>query len=166
MAKKIFSKTKTADIFVLIIRIILIAFSIYLAYIAIIVIKEFNRAADRKKGAINYFEEVCEYVKENESVFREFAEYHFSLLNGDDEVIVFEPNGDMQEERDIIFRYFHTGGIHSDDGELNASFDCYYDSSYVIMLIMSNDIGKRAEENEMRKNIGDDMCIILVRERY
>lgn len=161
----------------LMMRIVLIGFALYFAYIVIMVLWYFidNERANEKASA--YLDEVCEYVKENEDIFREFYEYQRSLTRDSsaeiyigtyfgyhESVISVESSWDMEDKRDIVFKYFHSENTgYDDEGNFYANYfgNCGY--SYEITLCIAEDAAKDREEWEWGKTVNDDMYIYMLR---
>lgn len=168
--KKKFSSGKISieKIVTPIMRVVLILFALYLAFMAFKLAKYYLEDKERKKEALNQFNKVYEYVKANEDVFMEFYEYQYSLI-GDIEdgkkFIFIEHEGDMQDKRDIVFQYFHTGRAgYDNEGIFYTSYSGYCYPSYDMTLWITKDIGNKWEEHEQGKKINDDMYIFMLRE--
>lgn len=73
----------------------------------------------------------------------------------------------MQDTRDMVFKYFDDGSARIDDnGKVSATYNGHYYSSYEIVLMLSENIGKEREDSKDGKVINDDMYIFMLRTRF
>jgi len=126
----------------------------------------FEQAQD-KFAAQKSFKEICSYVKENEQVFVEFTEHQSSLTLERKSGFIIEPEGEMQEKRDIIYKYFSTSSTGIDeDGNAIVSYQCKCGKygSYEITLLYFKGYGKNSnDDTETSVTINDNMRIFMLR---
>lgn len=147
--------------------IILIVVFIFALFFAIVALPDIIKTDKREQEAYKHFEEVCSFVKENENIFTELPEYQCSLSNDTNEVVTIEREGDMQDKRDVVFKYFDDGSASiDDDGNVSATYHGHYYSSYEIVLMLSENIGKEREDFKEGKVINDDMYLFMLRTRW
>ena len=121
----------------------------------------------RDYEAHRHFEEVYEFVKKNEEIFLEFSEYQCSSSKDINTIINIEREGNMQDIRDIIFKYFDYGSAKIDiDGNVSATYYGHCYSSYEIILMLSENIGKERTENKEAKIINDDIYIFMLQTKW
>lgn len=148
------------------ISIIIIIF-IFVLFFAVAALPDIIKMGKREREACKHFEEVCSFAKENENIFIGLPEYQCSLSDDNNEVVIIEREGDMQDKRDIVFKYFDDGSAKIDDnGNVSATYNGHYYSSYEIVLMLSENIGQERTESKEAKIINDDMYLFMIRTRW
>lgn len=117
-----------------------------------------------KQEALAEFNTVYKYVLENEEVYEKFSEYQLSLLDGNNTVIEIEREGDMQETRDITFKYFgYAKAFDNESGNITAVYNCALEHPYYISCTYyKNGVNRSPYGNETEKVIGDNIYICLL----
>lgn len=144
--------------------IILLVIFIFMLFFAVTALPDIIKSERREREAYTYFGEVCGFVKENEDIFIELSEFQCSLSSDVNDIAAV---GDMQAERDIVFKYFDFGSTGIDGGgNVSATYSGHCGSSYEITLMLSENIGKERKDHEAGKVINDDMYLFMLRTRW
>lgn len=116
------------------------------------------------KEALEEFNTVYKYVLENREVYEEFSEYQLSLLDENNTVFEIEREGDMQEMRDIVFKYFGRACAGEDgSGDVTVVYNHEMNHPYYITCIYYKDgVNRSPYGNETEKVIGDNIYIYLL----
>ena len=106
---------------------------------------------------------IYKYVLENKDIYEEFSEYQLSLLDENNTMFEIEREGDMQEMRDIVFKYFGTAYAGKNGyGELTVNYNHDMNHPYYITCYYCKDgVNRSPYGNETEKVIGDNIYISL-----
>lgn len=116
------------------------------------------------KEAIEEFNAVYKYVLENKEVYEEFSEYQLSLLDGNNTAFEIEREGDMQEMRDIVFKYFgYAKAFDNGSGNITVAYNRALEHPYYISCTYyKNGVNRSPYGNETEKIIGGNIYICLL----
>ena len=116
-----------------------------------------------KQEALEEFNTVYKYVLENRETYEEFSEYQLSLLDENNTVFEIEREGDMQEMRDIVLKYFGPAYAGKNGaGEVIVNYVDEMSHPYYIDCIYYQDGANRSPYGtETEKLIGDKIYIYL-----
>ena len=128
----------------------------------------------QKKAAEEKFQEVCEYVEQNEDIYRKFSEYQLSILKIGPENQTWhyvDVKGDFQSERDIVLHDVMNANayyIRDDHNRVTdrkaMSYMIYAGKNYRVLINYTEaDISDRDIEQEYRmyRMFGDNMFVYL-----
>ena len=116
-----------------------------------------------KQEALEEFNTVYKYVLENREIYEEFSEYQISLLDDNNTVFEIEREGDMQEMRDIVLKYFgYSYAVKNSEEEITVNYNHEMNHPYFITCCYYNDgVNRSPYGNETEKVIGDKIYIYL-----
>ena len=135
----------------------------FIAYHVIIYFAVKDSLEKSKKEALEEFNTVYKYVLENKDIYEEFSEYQLSLLDENNTMFEIEREGDMQEMRDVVFKYFGTAYAGKNGyGELTVNYIHEMNHPYYITCYYYKDgVNRSPYGNETEKVIGDNIYISL-----
>lgn len=115
------------------------------------------------KEALEEFNMIYKYVLENRETYEEFSEYQLSLLDENNTVFEIEREGDMQEMRDIVLKYFGSAYAGKNGlGEITVNYNHGMNHPYCITCYYYKDgVNRSPYGNETEKVIGDNIYISL-----
>lgn len=116
-----------------------------------------------KQENLEAFNTIYKYVLENKDIYEEFSEYQLSLLDENNTMFEIEREGDMQEMRDIVFKYFGTAYAGKNGaGEFIVNYVDEMSHPYYIDCIYYQDgVNRSPYGNETEKVIGENIYICL-----
>ena len=132
--------------------------------VALGLLKEHFDDIEYYNEALKDFNEICEYVKENEEHYITISEYEMSKLNDEMQYLLLERQGEYQESRDIVFYWFYvaTAYISTITGEEIVQYGAQANPCYSISVIYSDDISAGITEDDTTRIISDDIFVSLI----
>lgn len=135
----------------------------FVAYHVMIYFAVKDNLEKSKKENLEAFNTIYKYVLENKDIYEEFSEYQLSLLDENGTMFEIEREGDMQEMRDVVFKYFGTAYAGKNGtGELIVNYvDEMHHTYYISCIYYKGGTNRSPYGNETEKVIGDNIYISL-----
>lgn len=144
-------------------KITLVIVAVLALLVTLGLLKEHFDDIEDYNNALKDFNEICEYVKENEEHYITISEHEMSKLTEETQYILLERQGEYQDDRDIVCSIF--SHAHADINTITGKKEVRYlvnpNPDYNVEVIFSEGYSTDKTEAEETCIISNDIFITL-----
>lgn len=150
---------KSAKTFICFIIILLL----FVILSVVLMLVERSEKEEIHNHVVGRFNEICQYVAENEEHYITISEYEIAKLSEENQSFLIERYGEFQDSRNIIFLKSYDARV-SYNSNTNKEEVRYYlkpAPSYHIQVVYSDNCAIAFEDDETQRIISDDIFVVL-----